>query len=96
MSPNQALPNQTSPNPMEPVVFTAQIECPYCRHVYDRSKLVYNSIIHQYICLDCRQMLLDRSEQRRRTSNAREQELRYHDSRQNEVRENHVRERETV
>jgi DNA-directed RNA polymerase subunit RPC12/RpoP len=78
-------PNQTSP--MEPVVFTAQIECPYCRHVYDRSKLVYNSIIHQYICLDCRQMLLDRSEQRRRTSNAREQELRYHDSRQNEVRE---------
>ena len=92
MSPNQTSPNQTLPNPMEPVVFTAQIECPYCRHVYDRSKLVYNSIIHQYICLDCRQMLLDRSEQRRRTSNAREQELsqhaiRYHESRQNEVRE---------
>ena len=36
-----------------PVAFIAQLECPYCRNVYDRSKLVYNTFINQYICLDC-------------------------------------------
>ncbi len=60
-----------SPN-MEPIPFSAQLECPYCRHVYDRSKLSYNTIINQYICLDCRQMLLNRSEQRHRTNIIRE------------------------
>jgi len=61
---------------MEPVPFSAQLECPYCRHVFDKLKLTYNTIINQYICLDCRQMLLDRSEQRRRSHVMREQEPR--------------------
>ena len=56
MSPNQSI---------ETVHMVAQLECPYCRNIYDRNKLVFNSIISQYICLDCRQMLMDRSEQRR-------------------------------
>lgn len=59
MSPNQSDVQNATVNML------AQVECPYCRNIYDRNKLVFNSIISQYICLDCRQMLMDRSEQRR-------------------------------
>lgn len=66
MSPNQSeMQNATNNMQNATVGMLAQVECPYCRNIYDRNKLVFNSIISQYICVDCRQMLMDRSEQRR-------------------------------
>lgn len=87
MSPNQST---------ETVHIVAQLECPYCRNIYDRNKLVFNSIISQYICLDCRQMLMDRSEQRRIFRERNEQETHRQDThrRERQTQETHRQERE--
>lgn len=57
------LPDHNDPDHTIPI--TSQSKCAYCEHIFDTNKLVWHSIISQYICLECRQSWLDRSEQRR-------------------------------
>ena len=61
-------------NPMPTQQMPTQTKCAFCSHLFDTDKLVWNSIISQYICLECRQSWLQRSDQRRREREQRDQE----------------------
>lgn len=39
--------------------------CPYCNRVFDQHKMIFNTSIGIYNCVECRQMIIRRANERR-------------------------------